>query len=374
MRSLRMFPACVRLSLIAGALICAGFSIGRAAEPTASTLPHIAAYRWGAANPHGGAHANEAFAKWLGVPTVWAEDFMPIERWDGIEGPDWSFNEWSAWKKANPDRKFILSVPILVGPWDRSGPKDGESKDKPVSLAAGARGEYNAHYLKLAQNLVRRGLADSILRLGWEFNGGWYTWRAAEDPAAFAGYWQQIVQTMRSVKGAEGLTFCWNPAVGVQQFESEKAWPGDAYVDYVGLDVYDDSWAPDTYPLPKEADAAEIARRRTKAWNEVLFGGPHGLKFWSDFAREHHKPMAIPEWGVDARSDGHGGMDDPDFIRRMHDFIVAPENHVALHCYFDVSAPDGDHQLSPGSDDTESTHAPRSAAEFKKLFGEAKEQ
>jgi len=27
--------------------------------------------------------------------------------------------------------------------------------------------------------MVKHKLADTILRLGWEFNGGWFTWRAS---------------------------------------------------------------------------------------------------------------------------------------------------------------------------------------------------
>src|SRR5215216_6679036 len=59
------------------------------ADYPAAKAPYIAAYRWGAANKSGGAKANEAFAKWLGQPVVWAEDFEPTERWDdNIEGGD----------------------------------------------------------------------------------------------------------------------------------------------------------------------------------------------------------------------------------------------------------------------------------------------
>ena len=167
-----------------------------------SAAPYLAAYRWGAANKHGGAAANEAFARWLIRPVVWAEDFEPTERWDSLEGGDWQLGEWSRWKKAVGGRRLILSVPLLPGSWDRSGPRQGDAMGKPVSLAAGAMGDHNARFKKLAEHLVHYSLADSVLRLGWEFNGGWYTWRAGENPQAFAKYWQQIVRTIRAVPGA----------------------------------------------------------------------------------------------------------------------------------------------------------------------------
>src|SRR6185436_4990248 len=113
--------------------------------------------------------------------------------------------------------------PILPGPWDGSGPTQGNTDPKkPVSLERGAAGDYNAHFRQLAENLVKYGLGDAVLRLGWEFNGGWYTWRAKDKTEAFAEYWRQIVKTMRAVPGAEKLQFCWNPTLGDQQFPADQ--------------------------------------------------------------------------------------------------------------------------------------------------------
>ncbi len=337
--------------------------------------PYLAAYRWGAANKDGGAGANKVFANWLQRPVVWAEDFEPSDRWDNIEGGDWQLGEWNDWKKEVAGRRLILSVPLLPGGWDLSGPQAGAGAKQAVSLEAGAKGDYNAHFQKLAQNLVRYSLADSVLRLGWEFNGGWYAWRAKDNPKAFADYWAQIVRTMRGVKGAEKLRFCWNPAMGWQQFPSTQAWPGDEFVDIVGLDVYDDSWLKDTYPWPKDATPEVIEARRKKVWDEVIWNGSYGLKSWRDFAQQHKKPFALPEWGVDKRGGGddHGGLDNPTFIEQMHTFITDPGNKVLFHCYFDVQAPDGGHQLSSGRAGTETTLFPLSSQKFKALFdGQAK--
>lgn len=334
-----------------------------------SKAPYLAVYRWAAANRNGGAGGNEAYARWIGRPVVWAEDFEPWDHWEHIEGGDWQLGEWAEWKKAIPGRRLILSVPLLPGPWDRSGPKTGPRAGQPVSLAAGARGDYNAHFKKLAENLVRHALADSIIRPGWEFNGGWYTWRAGEDPNAFVGYWRQIVRTMRAVPGTEKLQFCWNPAQAYQQFPAEQAWPGDEWVDIVGVDLYDDSWQQGTYPLTPDMSREEMDRRRKLVWDKVLLNGNHGLIFWRDFALKHNKPFAIPEWGVNKRPDGHGGLDSPFFIEQMHAFITDPANRVHFHCYFDVQAPDGGHQLSPGRSGNEKTEYPEAAARFRELFG-----
>lgn len=340
------------------------------ADYPASKAPYFGAYRWGAANKSGGAKANEAFAQWMGRPATWAEDFMPTEAWENnIEGGGWQLGEWRDWKKGDPARRLILSVPLLPGGWNRSGAKKGLGAGQPVSLESGAKGEYNAHFKALAQNLATYGLGDSVLRLGWEFNGGWYTWRASDNPKAWAEYWRQIVTEMRAVKGAEKLQFCWNPALGWQQFPAAQAYPGDDFVDIIGLDIYDESWGKDTYPLPDGATPEDTMKRRDRAWNDVLYGGNMGLKYWSGFAKAHGKLFALPEWGVSKRTDQHGGLDNVAFIERMHGFINDPANNIYFHSYFDVQAGDGHHQLSPGLSGEDKVDFPLASARFRGLFG-----
>ena len=316
----------------------------------------------------------DAFASWIGRPVIWGEDFIGWESWSNVGWPVWWLETWSKWVHAQSGRRFILAVPLLTGPLDGSGPKKGNVEvGVPVSLEKGAHGDYNHHFRQLAENLVAHKLGDTILRLGWEFNGDWYPWRAKGKEQAFAEYWRQIVTTMRAVPGTEKLRFCWNPTLGHQQFPAEKAWPGDEYVDMVGVDVYDESWQPETYPWPADADAAEIAARHRKVWDREIYGGDHGLAYWSRFARDHGRPLAICEWGVKNRPCGHGGRDNPYFIEQMHHFITEPANHVAFQCYFDFNCepPDGHHQLSPG-ENAANAEFPLSAAKLKELFGATK--
>ena len=333
----------------------------------AGAEPELGTYHW----PNGTAGV-DAFAAWLGRPTVWALDFVGGESWDNVGWPVWWLEAWSKWVHAQPGRRLILSIPILAGPVEGGGPKQGsKGVGVPVSLELGARGEYNSYFKDLAENLVKYQLTDTIVRPAWEFNGDWYTWRAKGKEAAFAEYWRQIVTTMRAAPGAEKLQFCWNPTLGDQQFPAEQAWPGEAFVDYVGVDVYDETWNADTYPWPTDASAAEIERRQKKVWDDWIMGSRWGLAFWAKFAREHGKPLAIPEWGLVRADHGHGGLDNPHFIERMHAFIADPANGVAFHCYFDVNTSDHWHQLSPGvssSGQQEGTQFPVSAARFRELF------
>ena len=343
------------------ALACAGTVFGAQKKPFLST------YRWGTGGCEKGLY--DQWEQWVGGP-VWAEDFMPKDAWNKIEGEAWQLGVWSKWRTFAPGRRLVLSVPMLVGPWNRSGPKTGPHAGEPVSLAKGAAGEYDAHFEVLGRNLVKWGLADTIVRLGWEFNGGWYTYRAENEREArdFAKFFRRAVDAMRKADGQKFL-FCWNPAMEPHwNYDIEAAWPGDDHVDIIGLDVYDQSWVPDTYPIPKDATREERVARQDRAWklktaNEKAFG----LPWWPAFAQRHgNKPLAICEWGVCHRDDGHGGEDDPLYIDRMADFILDPENNVMFHCYFDVGADDGNHQLIP--DGKNKICFPESTAAFHKRF------
>lgn len=338
-----MIPRLIPLLLLAAALHAA---------------PQTAVYRWGQGGCVKGLY--DQYEQHLGGRPVWALDFTPNESWDKIEGQDWQLGTWSKWVRARHGRRLILSVPLLPGPWNRSGDGSG-----PVSLQAAAQGRYNQHFRRLAQNLVRHHLADTIIRPGWEFNGGWYTFRATtpQDAQAYAAAFRQLVQTMRRVSGAR-FSFCWNPALERHwNYHPELAWPGDDAVDIIGLDVYDQSWLPDTYPIPPDASPQETRRRQRRVWHEQINNPQNfGLPWWTAFARRHRKPLALVEWGLCIRQDRHGGGDNPYFIEQIARFVKNPANNLLFHCYFDICAPDGDHQL------VAPTRFPNSAQTFLNLF------
>lgn len=303
-------------------------------------------------------------ATWLNRSSLWAEDFLDYSSWANLEGPGWATSPAQSWLEQNPSATYVLTVGMLPG--------SGATPASGTSLANGATGAYNSHYAALAQSLVSRGLADhTIIRLGHEFNGTWYPWKVATDADAlnFAAYWQQIVTAMRAVPGASGLKFCWNGSAIWSSFTLTNAWPGDAYVDYVGPDIYDQSWATNTYPYPAGDSAADMLARQQNAWTSFATTSNYGLAWWKNFAVAHAKPLAIPEWGVCNRSDNHGGLDNPYFIQQMDNFIQDPANNVAFHVYFDVNAGDGSHQLTQLPGDATGTQFPNSALLFRKLFG-----
>jgi len=248
---------------------------------------------------------------------------------------------------------MLDSINWAQGCWE--GRRSGLSQAVPMlmqngsgtTLRAGARGDYDRHYRDLGRLLVRRDRADAYLRIGWEFNGGWYPWAAKDDPVAWKAYFRRIVAALRSVPG-QRFRIVWNPAQGEQQIAPDQLYPGDDVVDVVGLDLYNQSWRPQ--------DAVDTEAR----WHN-LRTMPYGLDWLARFGRDHGKPIALPEWGTGTRPDGHGWGDDAMFIARVADWIAA--NDVAYHVYWDYDAGDFNGELSSG-------RQPRAAAAFRQAFAQ----
>lgn len=337
-----------------------------------AAAPELGVYRWDV--PNGPANV-DAFSAWLGKPVRLAQAFEAPDAWEHVEGADWQLGPWSQWARARPGRNIVLGVPMLPGAWDLSGPDGIKHTADDLSLAKCGAGQYDVHWANLANNLARFGLQRAYLRLGWEMDGGWYAWRAQPgqgSEASYAACFRRIVQVMRKTQPASHWQFVWNPTTAWRDKSYLDAiWPGNEYVDIVGIDLYDQSWSRNTYPYPGACEAACRLRRQQNAWNRQSWY----LYALRDFALAHGKPMAIPEWGVAIRPDGHGGGDNPYFVRRMHEFIHDPANHVVFHAYFNVSASDVDGRLTDavtGDAPGGATRFPLAAKLFRTLFGGAR--
>jgi hypothetical protein len=304
-------------AVTAGLMAALGAATAQASSPTDT----LGVYR-GAGSPAG----VDAFGTWLGRKPVHAVDFVAHDSWNAIAYPYWSADSW----KGAP-YKMAWSIPML--------PASG------ATLATGATGAYNGYFDSLARIFVARGHGNAVIRLGWEFNGSWFKWTAVNGPAAYAEYWRRIVTTMRAVPGA-AFKFDWTTALGKGSVAPDLAYPGDAYVDIIGTDAYDQGWAPG-WEDP-------VLR-----WQSMV-DQPYGLRWHRDFAAAHGKPMSFPEWGVAIRPDGHGGGDNPYYIEKMHAWISA--NDVAYHGYYEYDGSDIRSRLMLGQ-------FPKAAARFRELFG-----
>lgn len=264
------------------------------------------------------------FVRWLGREPDHMLEFIP---WDALtDGTAWAVK---CWRDAGK-RSVVYSIPML--PPDRS-----------ATLAQGADGKFDKLFERYARILVDYGYGDSIIRLGWEFNGHWYPWES-NDAKSWIAYWRRIVTLMRATPGAH-FKFDWNPAGGWTKHRADEAYPGDEFVDIIGLDYYNSAFKPGSSPQ--------------QHWQLRLYG-PHGLKWHRDFARAHGKPMSFPEWGTGKRNDGSGGEDDPYFVEQMAKWIAS--NNVLYHIYWDYPDKVYSATLSDGQ-------RPRSGAVFRRYYG-----
>jgi hypothetical protein len=272
-----------------------GLSAGQQAVASATTTVNpLGAY--GGEDPS----AENTLATAIGRKPGYAMAFLDATSWQKMEDPSWFISQF-----AGSGYSMIWGVSIL--------PSTGTS-----SLAAGATGAYNQYYVTLAKGLVAGGQGSSIIRLGWEFNGSWFPWAANGQAANFIAYWQQIVNSMRSVAGAN-FKFEWNPTSGDQGAGNlAQYYPGNNYVDLIGLDVYDVSWG--SYP----GASSEFSTILTE---------PYGLDWLASFAAQQGKPMTLPEWGLGWGEGNNGqpvtdpgtetsGGDNPTFINDMANWIA----------------------------------------------------
>jgi hypothetical protein len=320
------FVVSILAATVLAALGVSSAGSGAAAASTGTLGVYVGYQAPGGVSSFGGA---------IGKQPTFAMDFLDGASWSTLVNTAPSY--MSAWKGSG--YTMIWGLPML--------PNSGST------LGQGATGAYNSYFLQLAQDMVAAGQGSSVIRPGWEFNGGWFPWAANGQAAAFVTYWQQIVTTMRSVSG-QHFTFEWNPTAGDQGVGNlANYYPGNAYVDEIGLDLYDQSWG--TY--------AGIASQ----WNTDVTE-PYGLDWLASFAASQGKKVTLPEWGLDpspstnnggvvsAPNTEVGGGDDPTFINDMAQWITQNQVYEATYWQYNSSL------LS-------STSNPNSFAAFVQDFG-----
>ncbi len=129
--------------------------------------------------------------------------------------------------------------------WELSA---GGSKRQPdFQLADIIRGDYDAHIRAWAEGAKAWG-HPFFLRFGHEMNGAWFPWSEAANgnrAGEFVRAWRHVHDLFAEV-GATNATWVWAPN---QEFDGSQPlaglYPGDAYVDWVGMDGYNWGAYPD---------------------------------------------------------------------------------------------------------------------------------
>ncbi len=312
-----------RLAAVLAVLAFAGTSsvdgATKAASGAASNSAKLAGafVNWG---PVGRERTLRAWEQWLNqAPTsVVGLDFYAESTWEDFTRLSWVPG---IWKKLNPARNVVWSVPLTV---------------KGTPLKEVADGLHDAEF-EAAAKAISEAQPNAVIRLGWEMNLVSMAWFAKGQETDYITAFRRVVQIFK--RHSSGFKYDWCPGWGAQDSPADLAYPGDDVVDYIGLDVYDFKY---------EGSAGE-------RWEKFYLNAPFGLQWHKEFAARHGKHMSYPEWGV-----GNFG-DNPLFIQNMHDWFASNAGNIAYAAYFDV---DG---LWPTQIDN--NRFPNSQRLFRKLFG-----
>ncbi len=108
------------------------------------------------------------------------------------------------------------------------------------SLAQIKDGEQDAQIVSMAKSLAAYG-HPFYFRPFAEFNTGWESYSLGQPgntPNAMYGAWRRVFRIFRQYAGVNPL-FVWTVGYSGTTAPLKSAWPGSAYVNYVGVDAYD---------------------------------------------------------------------------------------------------------------------------------------
>lgn len=272
--------------------------------PTRPPIPYVArpsGLIWDSGSNGHDDQQNAAFAHMRGRPLDVLGVAPTRDSWDQLLD-DW----WLSGDTIPANFKGTLNVAVPLFP------KDG-------SMGAAARGDYDEQWQILGRMIAKR-YPTAYVRPGWEMNIHNWDWSANPDNV------EQFKEAFRRAsvalkKAGPKLRIVWNVNEGKGDSlpDATMAWPGDQYVDIVGMDAYD--WHP-----PYDEKGWEEHRTKNQGWD-----------FWGNFARQKGKKFAFPEWGVIAGNENSGG-DNPKFIDYAYTWMEQNADIMAFETYFDEKA------------------------------------
>jgi hypothetical protein len=159
--------------------------------------------------------------------------------------------------------------------WEPFNPSNGV--DQPgYSLAAIANGTHDAYLSRWATQIKTWG-QPLWLRFAHEMNGDWYPWAEGVNgnaPGSYVAAWRHVHDVFANA-GVTNVTWVWTPNVLIPGRPSYASlYPGDAYVDWVGLDGYNwgtsASWS--SWQSPTAVFGSSLASLRGVTSRPIVIG------------------------------------------------------------------------------------------------------
>lgn len=186
----------------------------------------------------------------------------------------------------------------------------------PAQMQEIADGKHDDVFKKLAADMKRYGRDDSILRIGLEANaeakdGGWFPWgvnTAGASNELFKNAFNRVAALFKQESDKFVISFDISLGKAIPGSSDpykmfERLYPGDKYVQIVGIDIYD------AYDYKA---STEEEFNKNIMWPTRYTGFGHILKF----AEEHNLGVGVYEWNVVSVANSGGG-DNPAFIELM---------------------------------------------------------
>jgi len=289
----------------------------------------------------------------------------PWEDWFGRTADYYSFTvPHSGWDKYRIENMpFEVPIEPIASEREIAVTVKMFPPDESTTLSAVAEGEHTTQHQQFARSLIRNGMSDATLRIGHELNGRWSSDGAVDRPKLFIKAWKQVVTATDSVTEAD-FNYMWAPHIGRVHMDPTTAYPGDQWVDIIGLTVYDKG---ELY-YPDRCGDACARERRKRTWDRIV-SQEFGLNDWAEYARQHGKQLAFPEYGVVARNrNDAGGGDNPLFIKNFAQWIAENSDVVKWHNVWSFTA--GPHFVGPTSLHVSEQYPPHpnASSEFKSRF------
>ncbi len=272
---------------------------------------------------------------WLGHEMSYAVQFGDVRSPEALQNSVWGeFAQGGKFGSLANRIDVSMSVPLAFGSFVDAHTAGGQATAR-AQLEVTASGANDGAFYNVAKTLRDAGYPTAVIRLGWEFDGGWMPWSSMGNEGLFIQAYRHVHDIFESV--SPGFRYDWNGTAGWLAPQL-SAYPGDGYVDIIGLDVYDRGLSVTSRLLPY-------------------------LQEHRDFALAHGKQLSYPEWGLCGGGTQGGNGDDPAFIRMMYDFMMSlagDKATLAYHAYFNEDVADGLHRL---------VNFPQSAAVYRDVFG-----
>jgi hypothetical protein len=180
---------------------------------------------------HGSAYDNalmDTYSTMIGRTPAFATTY---HHWGTSAGSEWPQPQIDAW-----NHRGITPV-LSWEPWNNYTGSSDPAFDLDSTLA----GQHDVVLDRWITGAKAYG-QPIYIRLAHEMNGDWYPWgfkngHNTNTPAKFLAFWRYVVDRFRA-QGATNVRWVWSPNVVDNDKPLTGSYPGDDYVDLVGMDGY----------------------------------------------------------------------------------------------------------------------------------------